>query len=98
MAIRPFVQQDESRRRFFNPFTAEWEQFGVNGRPDTTLDPSKHQFEPRIGFAYNPRGGFVIRGGYGIMHPGFVGHGRAGDGQPGPNLLAPTPIPAGTFW
>jgi hypothetical protein len=75
-----------------------WEQFGVGGTPNTTLDPSKLQFEPRIGFAWNPQGGFVVRGGYGIMHPGFVGHGRAGDGQPGPNLLASTSIPAGTFW
>ncbi len=83
---------------FFNPFTGNWEQFGVRGRPDTTLDPSKKQFEPRIGFAWNPRGGFVVRGGYGIMHPGYVGHGRAGDGQPGPNLLAPTPLSAGTNW
>jgi Carboxypeptidase regulatory-like domain/TonB dependent receptor len=73
-----------------------WEQFGVGGTPDTTLDPSKHQFEPRVGFAWNPRGRFVIRGGYGIMHPGYVGHGRAGDGQPGPNLLATTPINATT--
>lgn len=78
--------------------TPHWVQFGVNGTPDTTLDPSKLQFEPRIGFAWNPVGGFVLRGGYGIMHPGFVGHGRAGDGQPGPNLLATTGIPAGTFW
>jgi hypothetical protein len=64
-----------------------WEQFGVNGTPDSTFDPSKHQFEPRIGLSWNPMGGFVVRAGYGIMHPGFVGHGRAGDGQPGPNLL-----------
>ena len=90
-------QYDQSFREihhgdaFFNPFTAQWEQFGVNA-PDTTLDPSKLQFEPRIGFAWNPRGGFVVRAGYGIMHPGFVGHGRAGDGQPGPNLLATTTI------
>ena len=82
---------------FFNPFTAQWEQFGVNA-PDTTLDPSKRQFEPRIGFAWNPLAGFVIRGGYGIMHPGFVGHGRAGDGQPGPNLLATSTLTAGTQW
>jgi hypothetical protein len=82
---------------FFNPFTAQWEQFGVNA-PDTTLDPSKRQFEPRIGFAWNPVGGFVIRAGYGIMHPGFVGHGRAGDGQPGPNLLATSTLTAGTQW
>jgi hypothetical protein len=64
-----------------------WEQFGVGETPDTTFDPSKHQFEPRIGVSWNPMGGFVVRAGYGIMHPGFVGHGRAGDGQPGPNLL-----------
>src|SRR5712692_6350205 len=83
---------------YFNPYTGHWEQFGVNGTPDTTLDPSKLQFEPRVGFAWNPRGGFVVRGGYGIMHPGFVGHGRAGDGQPGPNLLATTPLAAGTTW
>jgi hypothetical protein len=82
---------------FFNPFTAEWEQFGVNA-PDTPFDPSKTQFEPRVGFAWNPHGGFVVRGGYGIMHPGAVGHGRAGDGQPGPNLLAGTTFGAGTNW
>jgi hypothetical protein len=74
-----------------------WEQFGVNA-PDTTFDPSKHQFEPRIGIAWNPIGGFVFRAGYGIMHPGYVGHGRAGDGQPGPNLLATTTFNKGTSW
>jgi len=82
---------------FFNPYTAQWEQFGVNA-PDTTFDPSKKQFEPRVGFAWNPRGGFVVRGGYGIMHPGAIGHGRAGDGQPGPNLLAVTSFADGTNW
>lgn len=96
-------QYDQSFREthhgdaFFNPFTVQWEQFGVNA-PDTTLDPSKLQFEPRIGVAWNPVGGFVIRAGYGIMHPGFVGHGRAGDGQPGPNLLATSTFLAGTQW
>ena len=75
-----------------------WEQFGVNGTPDTTLNPSARQFEPRIGIAWNPQGGFVVRAGYGIMHPGYVGHGRAGDGQPGPNLLATTTFTAGTSW
>ncbi|PYV70396.1 MAG: hypothetical protein DMG97_19400, partial [Acidobacteria bacterium] len=74
-----------------------WEQFGVNA-PETPFDPSKKQFEPRIGFAWNPRGGFVVRGGYGIMHPGAIGHGRAGDGEPGPNLLANTQFNAGTNW
>jgi len=82
---------------FFNPFTAKWEQFGVNA-PAATFDRSLKEFGPRVGFAYNPRPGFVVRGGYGIMYPGTVGHGRAGDGQPGPNLLATTPLNAGTNW
>jgi hypothetical protein len=73
-----------------------WEQFGVNA-PDTTFDPSKHQFEPRIGLSWNPANGFVVRAGYGIMHPGFVGHGRAGDGQPGPNLLWTSNL-SGSTW
>ncbi len=75
-----------------------WEQFGVGGTPDTTLDPSKHQFEPRVGVAWNPVSGFVVRAGYGIMHPGYVGHGRAGDGQPGPNLLLGSTLNNGTSW
>ena len=105
-------QYDQSFREihngdaFFDPCAVDfsapscvphWEQFGVNA-PDTTLNPSKLQFEPRIGIAWNPAGGFVVRAGYGIMHPGFVGHGRAGDGQPGPNLLATTPLAGGTSW
>ncbi len=82
---------------FFNPFTAQWEQFGVNA-PEATFDRSLKEFGPRVGFAYNPVSGFVVRGGYGIMFPGTVGHGRAGDGQPGPNLLAGTTFNAGTNW
>jgi hypothetical protein len=96
-------QYDQSYRElhdglaFFNPLTVAWEQFGVNA-PETTFDPSRKQFGPRVGFAWNPVGGFVVRGGYGIMYPSTVGHGRAGDGQPGPNLLAKTPIPKATNW
>jgi len=82
---------------FFDPFTAKWEQFGVNA-PNTTFDPSAKEFGPRIGFAWNPRARFVVRGGYGIMYPSSTGHGRAGDGQPGPNLLATTPFSKGTNW
>jgi hypothetical protein len=96
-------QYDQSFRElnhglaFFNPFTAEWEQFGVNA-PETTFDPSWKQFGPRVGVAWNPVRTIVVRAGYGITYPSAVGHGRAGDGQPGPNLLARTPIAAGTNW
>jgi hypothetical protein len=96
-------QYDQSFREvhdglaFFNPYTAEWEQFGVNA-PETSFDPSLKQFAPRLGFAWNPTVTVVVRGGYGIMYPSAVGHGRAGDGQPGPNLLARTNIPAGANW
>jgi hypothetical protein len=96
-------QYDQSFREvhnglaFFNPYTAEWEQFGVNA-PATSFDPSLTQLAPRLGFAWNPIRSIVVRGGYGIMYPSAVGHGRAGDGQPGPNLLARTNIAAGTNW
>ncbi len=82
---------------FFDPFAAKWIQFGVNA-PAETFARSLKEFGPRVGFAWNPLAGFVVRGGYGIMFPGTVGHGRAGDGQPGPNLLASTTFSAGTLW
>ena len=96
-------QYDQSFREqhnglaFFNPYTAEWEQFGVNA-PDAPFDPSLTQFAPRVGLAWNAAPGVVVRAGYGITYPGAVGHGRAGDGQPGPNLLARTNFSAGTAW
>jgi outer membrane receptor protein involved in Fe transport len=96
-------QYDQSFRElndglaFFNPFTAEWEQFGVNA-PETTFDPSLKQFAPRVGLAWNATPTVVVRGGYGLSYPSAVGHGRAGDGQPGPNMLARTNFPTGTNW
>lgn len=81
----------------FNPYTAEWEQAGVNA-PATQMNSWTTEIGPRIGFAWNPVSRFVVRGGYGIMYPGFAGHGRAGNGNPGPNLLATTPFNAGTNW
>jgi Carboxypeptidase regulatory-like domain/TonB dependent receptor/TonB-dependent Receptor Plug Domain len=96
-------QYDQSFRElhdglaFFNPFTAEWEQFGVNA-PATSFDPSMKQFAPRVGVAWNTTATIVVRAGYGLSYPSAVGHGRAGDGQPGPNMLARTNFPAGTNW
>ena len=39
---------------------------GVNGASRALYDPSYTQFQPRIGFAYQPSPRTVVRGGYGI--------------------------------
>jgi outer membrane receptor protein involved in Fe transport len=94
-------QYDQSFRElhdglaFFNPFTAAWEQFGVNA-PETSFDPSMKQFGPRVGVAWNTTPTVVVRAGYGLSYPSAIGHGRAGDGQPGPNMLRRTNFTAGT--
>jgi len=80
----------------FNPYTMKWEQNGINA-PEGAIDTHWKEFAPRIGFAWNPRGGFVVRGGYGITYPGYFGHGRAGDAAGSPNVLSKTTIPAGTY-
>jgi outer membrane receptor protein involved in Fe transport len=81
----------------FNPHTLTWERFGVNGVPEGAIDTHWKQFGPRVGFAWNMFGNFVLRGGYGISYPGFLGHGRAGDAEPSPNLLTQTHIAPGTY-
>jgi hypothetical protein len=80
----------------FNPYSLTWEQNGVNA-PAGAIDRHWKDFAPRVGFAYNPWGGFVVRGGYGITYPGYWGHGRGGDASPSPNVLSTTTIPGGTY-
>ena len=91
------VREKNNALAFFNPFTAVWEQFGVNA-PPTPFDPSKKQFAPRVGLAWSATPTLVIRGGYGTTYPGWVGHGRAGDGEVSPNVLANTAFSRGTNW
>jgi hypothetical protein len=80
----------------FDPYLMRWEQNGINA-PAGAIDTHWKEFAPRAGFAWNPRGGFVVRGGYGISYTGYWGHGRAGDAAGSPNVLAKTTIPAGTY-
>jgi hypothetical protein len=89
----------ESHNAFasFNPYTLKWKQNGLNGAPRGSVETHWKEFAPRLGFAWNPRSGLVIRGGYGITFPGTLGHGRGGDGNPSPDILANTQIPAGTY-
>jgi hypothetical protein len=91
------VREKHNALAFFNPFTAEWEQFGINA-PKTPFDPSLKQFAPRVGLAWSATPTLVVRGGYGMTYPGWVGHGRAGDGEVSPNVLANTRFPQTTNW
>jgi outer membrane receptor protein involved in Fe transport len=81
----------------FNPYTLAWIQNGQNGAPEGSIQTHWKEFAPRVGFSWNPRGGFVVRGGYGITYPGTLGHGRGGDGNVSPNILAATQINPGTY-
>jgi hypothetical protein len=81
----------------FDPYNLTWDQNGVNGTPEGSIQTHWREFAPRAGFAWNPRNGLVVRGGYGITYPGLLGHGRGGDGNVSPNLLAATSINPGTY-
>lgn len=80
----------------FDPYNLRWERNGVDA-PAGAIDTHWKEFAPRVGFAYNPWNGFVVRGGYGITYPGYWGHGRGGDASPSPNVLSTTTIPGGTY-
>jgi hypothetical protein len=80
----------------FDPYNLTWIQNGINA-PEGSIETHWKEFGPRLGFAWNPLRSFVIHGGYGITFPGTFGHGRGGDGNPSPNILANTQIPVGTY-
>ncbi len=50
---------------------------GVNGAPDSLYETPKHNFMPRVGFAYKIGEKTVLRAGYGVFY-GFLGE-RRGD-------------------
>jgi hypothetical protein len=83
----------------FNPYTTDfaWTQNGANGAPDGSIETHWKEFAPRLGFAWNPRAGLVVHGGFGVTYPGVLGHGRGGDGNPSPNILSSTQINPGTY-
>jgi hypothetical protein len=80
----------------YDPYTLAWIQNGLKGAPQGSIETHWKEFAPRLGFAWNPRGGLVVHVGYGITYPGVFGHGRGGDGNVSPNLLATTTITPGT--
>ena len=80
----------------FNPYTLAFQTNGTNGYARGSIETHWKEFAPRLGFAFSPVPNTVVRGGYGITFPGVLGHGRAGDGNPSPNILRTTNISAGT--
>jgi hypothetical protein len=48
------------------------------GNPRTSFNPDRNNFQPRIGFAYNIRNKWVVRGGYGLS---YLGQNESGANQ-----------------
>lgn len=63
-----------------------FEYAGVGDRSRYVTPAIKDVFEPRFGFAWTPREGFVVRGGYGMTHGVLMGNDR----EPIPNLGSQT--------
>ena len=56
------------RMYIFNPATARLSRVGTDGFSRSGLRPDHNNFAPRIGLAWTPRQGWVIRGGYGLFY------------------------------
>lgn len=63
---------------------------GVNGIPSAMFDSEKKDFAPRLGFAYSPRNGMAVRGGFGIFYGPITGAGFNGNAVPNTGFLATT--------
>ncbi|MFN7923902.1 MAG: TonB-dependent receptor [Bryobacteraceae bacterium] len=57
----------EDRMYTLDVTTNKLVQVGRNGVPRAGLRPDRNNFAPRVGFAWTPGAGWVVRGGYGVF-------------------------------
>ena len=57
-----------NRMDVLNLGTGQLNQVGTDGISRSGIRPDYTNFAPRVGFAWNPRKNFVIRGGYGVFY------------------------------
>ena len=61
-------KEKQDRASDINPYTGQVQIAGVNGASRSLFEGDKKNFAPRVGFAYRPGQGLVVRGGYGIFY------------------------------
>ncbi len=57
-----------SRMSVFDPAAGGLSQVGQNGTLRSGFGPDYNNFAPRVGFAWSPKEGWVVRGGYGMYY------------------------------
>jgi hypothetical protein len=62
----------EDRMYIFNPATAKLSRVGTDGFSRSGLRPDRNNLAPRTGFAWTPRQGWVVRGGYGLFYDSSI--------------------------
>lgn len=68
----------QDRSGVFDLNKGEYQRFGQNGFRRTPWKNDWNNFGPRIGFAYNPTKGVIVRGGYGLSTIGTMSSGAFG--------------------
>ena len=82
--------EKQNRASDINPYTGQVQIAGVNGASRSLFNGDRTNFEPRIGFAYRPSQGLVVRGGYGIFYDVALQGAQLGQIKVGPPFFTST--------